>query len=211
MLATWLHGHRGTPFVYQGEEIGMSNVAFETPDSLRDVWARNYWEAARANGAAFEDVRTEIERFSRDHARTPMQWDDSDHAGFTDGDPWISTGEDYATVNVAADRARERSVFEYYRELIAMREDDDVLVYGDFDLLVPDHEEIYAIHRTLADADHELLILCNFDDGTPTFDAPATLDTGDAEIALSNYDDPSTDPETVDLRPYETVVYRLHR
>jgi len=209
MLATWLHGHRGTPFVYQGEEIGMSNVDFDTPDSLRDVWARNYWETARTNGAAFEDVREDIERFSRDNARTPMQWDDSAHAGFTDGDPWIPVGDDYETVNVVADRARERSVFEYYRELIALRDSDDVLVYGDFDLLVPDHEEIYAIYRTLADADHELLILCNFGDRIPTFDAPDTLDAGDAEVVLSNYDDPTADPASVDLRPHEAVIYRL--
>jgi len=208
MLATWLHGHRGTPFVYQGEEIGMSNVDFETPGTLRDVWARNYWENERAAGAEYADVRADIERFSRDNARTPMQWDDSTNAGFTDGEPWIRVGDDYETVNVATDRARERSVFEYYRDLIALRE-DDVLVYGEFDLLVPDHEEIYAIHRTLEGADHDLLVLCNFGEGTPTFEAPGGLTTGDAEVVLANLDGPAGDPSTVELRPYEALVYRL--
>ncbi len=211
MLATWLHGHRGTPFVYQGEEIGMSNVDFETPDSLRDIWARNYWESEREAGAEYADVRADIERFSRDNARTPVQWDGSDHAGFTDGEPWIPVGEDYETVNVAADRASERSVFEYYRELIALRDEDDVLVYGGFDLLVPDHEEIYAVHRTLDGADHDLLILCNFGEKTPTFEAPAPLDADDTDagVALANLSDPEPDPTAVELRPYEAVVYRV--
>ena len=209
MLATWLHGHRGTPFVYQGEEIGMSNVDFDSPEALRDVWARNYWDSERAAGAEFDDVRAGIERFSRDNARTPMQWDDGRSGGFTDGEPWIPVGDDYEAVNVAADRARERSVFGYYRDLIALRENDDVLVYGEFDLCLPDHEEIYAIHRTLEDADHDLLVLCNFGDGAPTFEAPDGLPTESAEVILSNLDDPPADPSTVELRPYEAAVYRL--
>ncbi|PSQ27377.1 glucohydrolase [Halobacteriales archaeon SW_10_68_16] len=209
MLATWLHGHRGTPFVYQGEEIGMSNVDFEDPDALWDVWAHNYWQSECAAGADFADVRAGIERFSRDNARTPMQWDGGEHAGFTDGEPWIPIGDDYETVNVAADRAGEQSVFAYYRDLIALRENDDVLVYGNFDLLVPDHEEIYAIHRTLDGAAHDLLVLCNFGEGTPTFEAPDGLPTESTEVVLGNRDDPPGDPSRVELRPYEAVVYRL--
>jgi len=209
MLGTWLHGHRGTPFVYQGEEIGMSNVAVDSPDDLRDVWARNYWERERTAGGTFADVEERIGRFGRDNARTPMQWDDSEHAGFTDGDPWIPVADDYETVNVAAERERDRSILDYYRELIALR-DDDVLVYGDFELLLPDHESIYAIHRTLAGADHDLLVLCNFTADEPTFEAPASVDVSDASVVLSNEPDPATDLAALDLLPYEAVVYRLY-
>ena len=209
MLATWVHGHRGTPFVYQGEEIGMSNVGVDSPADLRDVWAKNYWEGRRVAGETFEDVRGRIEQFSRDNARTPMQWDDSEHAGFTDGEPWIPVADDHETVNVASEEERDRSILDYYRELIALR-DDDVLVYGDFELLDPAHEELYAIHRTLAGADHELLILCNFSAGRPTFEAPAAVDAAAAEVVLANEPDPPETPDGVEFRPYEAVVYRLH-
>ena len=207
MLATWLHGHRGTPFVYQGEEIGMSNVRFDSPEALRDPWAHNYWENQRSAGASYEDVRERFERFGRDNARTPMQWTDEECAGFSEGEPWIDVGDDYEAVNVAADRDRDRSIFEYYRELIALRKEDDVLVYGSFDLLVPEHEEIYAFRRYLPEADHELLVVCNFSDGSPTLEAPSNLEVSNAEVVLANYPDPERDLSSVSLRPYEAVVY----
>jgi oligo-1,6-glucosidase len=209
MLAAWLHGHRGSPFIYQGEEIGMSNVAFESPEDLEDPWTRNHWANARDAGAEFEDVREDIERLSRDNARTPMQWDDSPHAGFTDGDPWMPVGDDYETVNVAADRASDRSVFEFYRELIALRKADDVLVYGDFEMLVPDHERLYAFRRHLATADHELLFACNFSAETVRFDPPSALDVEGAEVVLTNASPAPTDPTDAALGPYEAVIYRL--
>ncbi|MEF8779976.1 MAG: alpha-amylase family glycosyl hydrolase [Haloferacaceae archaeon] len=220
MLATWLHGHRGTPFVYQGEELGMTNVAFESPDDLRDVWARNYWRREREAGAAFSDVAHRFEQFSRDNARTPMHWSDEEHAGFTTGDPWIPVADDYEQYNVQRERERDRSILGYYRDLIDLRHDDDVLAYGDFELLAPDDEESYAIRRTLSDADHELLILCNFTDGTPTFAVPPRIDSDRAEVALSNEPHTDTTPDSgsditleldsIALRPYEAVVYRLH-
>ncbi len=209
MLATWLHGHRGTPFVYQGEEIGMTNVTFESPDDLVDPWAQNHWENVRDAGGDFDEVREDFERLSRDNARTPMQWTDDEYAGFSESEPWMPVADDYGTVNVAADRARDRSVFEYYQTLIALRKTDDVLVYGDFEMLVPDHEQIYAFRRSLAGADHDLLVVCNFSGSTPTFEPPPELDVGDAEIALANRSDPGPDPAPVELRPYEAVVYRV--
>ncbi|WP_119816788.1 glycoside hydrolase family 13 protein [Halalkaliarchaeum desulfuricum] len=210
MLATWLHGHKGTPFVYQGEEIGMTNVDLDSPAELRDVWAQNYWDRKRNAGAEFSEVADRIERFGRDNARTPMQWTDGKHAGFTDGEPWIPVGDDYEECNVERERERDRSILEYYRELIDLRHDDDVLVYGDFELLSPDDEAIYAIRRTLPAADYELLICCNFTDGTPTFETPAEIDFDRAEVALSNELDPDRNPREVDLRPYEAAIYRLY-
>ncbi len=208
MLATWLHAHRGSPFVYQGEEIGMTNVSFESPEDLQDPWARNRWENAREAGADFEDVREGFERLSRDNARTPMQWDDSEHAGFTDGEPWMPVGDDYETVNVAADRAGERSIFDYYRRLIALRS-DDVLVYGEFEMLLPEHERLYAVRRQLEGADHELLVACNFSAETVRFEAPGAIDVSDTEVLISNASPAPTDPGSADLGPYETVIYRL--
>lgn len=209
MLATCLHGHRGTPFVYQGEEIGMSNVSFDSPADLRDVWARNYWKQERAAGEEFESVRPQLERFSRDHARTPMQWSNDDHAGFTDGDPWIPVADDYEDVNVDAQIGADRSILEYYRALIALRDEDDVLAYGDFELLAPTDEAVYAIRRTLDGAEHELLIICNFSATVRTFETPERVRTADATVALANRTDPSLDPRRAELNPYEAVVYRV--
>ncbi len=209
MLAAWLHGHRGTPFIYQGEEIGMTNVSFESPDDLVDPWARNQWENARDAGADFADVREDFERLSRDNARTPMQWSDDEHASFTDGEPWMPAADDHERVNVAADRESPQSVFAFYQELISLRSEDDVLVYGDFEMLLPDDEQIYAFRRTLDGAGHDLLVVCNFSADRPTFEAPADLETGEAERALANLPDPPTDPATVELRPYEALVYRV--
>ena len=209
MLATWLHGHKGTPFVYQGEEIGMSNVSFKSPDDLVDPWAINYWHNQREAGREFEEIRENVERFSRDNARTPMQWSDAEHAGFSASDPWMPVADDFETVNVAADREREHSIFEYYQELIALRDGMDVLVYGEFDLLLPGDEQIYAFRRRLPDADRELLIVCNFSDERPAFEAPASIDVADATVVLSNLPEPDTDPSALDLRPYEAIIYEL--
>lgn len=209
MLATWLHGHRGTPFVYQGEEIGMSNVSFDSPEDLDDVWAHNHWENEHESGAAFEDVREDFERFGRDNARTPMQWSSDEHAGFSEGDPWLFVGADYEHVNVETDRQREHSVFEYYQQLIELRKESDVLVYGEFELVLPDHEQIYAIRRSLPSAEYDLLIICNFTAETTTFESPSDLPVDDAEVALANLEETATDPSSLELRPYESLVYQL--
>lgn len=211
MVATWLHGHRGSPFVYQGEEIGMSNVSFESPAQLRDVWAKNFWKRQERAGKDFEQVRDRIEEFSRDNARTPMQWNDESNAGFSDSEPWIDVADDYETVNVAAQRGAERSVLEYYRKLIRLRDEDDVITYGDFELLAPEHEQVYAIKRSLQSADYTLLIICNFAAEPLTFEPPLSVDLAaeDVTVALGNEPDPAL-PPTFELRPYESAIYRLH-
>ncbi|WP_128225234.1 alpha-glucosidase [Halobacteriaceae archaeon SHR40] len=107
MLATWLHGHKGSPFVYQGEEIGMSNVTFESPDALDDVWAENHWENEQKAGKEFEEVRPDFERFGRDNARTPVQWSDDDHAGFSTARPWLDVGDDYASLSEPSSSRRQ--------------------------------------------------------------------------------------------------------
>jgi Glycosidases len=188
----------------------MSNVSFESPAQLRDVWAKNFWERRERAGEDFEHVRGRIEEFSRDNARTPMQWSDEPNAGFSDSEPWIDVADDYETVNVAAQRGAERSVLEYYRELIQLRDEDDVITYGDFELLAPEHEQVYAIQRSLQSADYALLIICNFAAESLTFEVPVSPDlVEDVTVALGNEPDPAL-PPTLELRPYESAIYRLH-
>ena len=202
MLATFLFTLQGTPFVFQGQEIGMTNTTFEDPEKIRDVESENFLEAALERGESFEDVRPLLEARSRDNARTPMQWDDSEYAGFTDGEPWIHVNDNYTEINVEAARAEDDSIWHYYHDLIELREERDVFVYGDYELLAPDHDEVYAYRRTLGE--EELVVVCNFFDGEPTVEFPV----GQGDLLLGNYPD-STDGQdgSLELRPYEARIY----
>jgi glycosidase len=143
---------------------------------------------------------------SRDHARTPMQWSDGDNSGFTDGEPWFALNENYDAINVAAARADDESVWHYYRRLLELRHEEDALVYGDYDLLLPDDEQFYAYTRTLDD--ERFLIVLNWTDEPATFDA-GSVESAPETVVQSNYDDPPADPSGEMFRPYEAVVYRL--
>ncbi|QLH78044.1 alpha-glucosidase [Halosimplex rubrum] len=214
LLGTLTHTLGGTPFVYQGEEIGMTNSEFGSREALRDVEVRNYVESAvddeDGHADSYEDVREAVEAMSRDNARTPMQWDDGEAAGFTDGDPWIDANPNYAEVNVSRARADPDSVFHYYRDLVALRE-RDLLVYGDFELLAPDHPSLFAYTRSLAGADDEpterALVVLNVDDEPTTFEVPADVTVDGLELALANDDAPAVPGRTLDLGPWEARVY----
>ncbi|WP_121823527.1 glycoside hydrolase family 13 protein [Halostella salina] len=210
MLATFLHTLQGTPFVFQGEEIGMTNNEFGSVDEFRDVESTNFAEHAVERGEFDEadEVLPLLNDRSRDHARTPVQWTDGERAGFTDGEPWIQVNDNHESVNVAAAREDPDSVWHHYRDLIDLRTERDVVVYGDYDLLLPDHEEVYAFTRTLGD--ERLLTVCNFFDGEPTFELPDEVEYDDADLLLANYDDAGDDPAAFTLRPYEARVYDLH-
>ncbi|KAB1194739.1 alpha,alpha-phosphotrehalase [Haloferax sp. MBLA0076] len=213
LLATLLHTLRGTPYIYQGEELGMTNYPFDSLDEVRDVATlnplRNAIEAGTIDG--FDDVKDIVRVKSRDNARTPMQWDDSEHAGFTDDDPWIPVNPNRDHINVEAERADSASVWHYYRDLISLRKDRDVLVYGDYDQLTPDHESLWAYTRTLetADGDDTLLVVLNFDGDETRFEPPADLASEPAEMLVSNYDADVESVETTTLRPWEARVYDL--
>ncbi|QSG02620.1 glycoside hydrolase family 13 protein [Natranaeroarchaeum sulfidigenes] len=202
MLATFLFTLQGTPFVFQGQEIGMTNTTFEDPEKVRDVESKNFLNAARDRGESFEDVRPLLEARSRDNARTPMQWDDSEYAGFTDGEPWIHVNDNYTEINVEAARADGDSIWQYYRELIDLREEREVFVYGEYELLLPDHDDVYAYRRTLDE--EALLVVCNFFEGEPTVELPVE----DANLLLGNYPDlPDEQNDEIELRPYEARIY----
>ncbi|MDS0294959.1 glycoside hydrolase family 13 protein [Halogeometricum luteum] len=209
LLGTLTHTLHGTPFVYQGEEIGMTNASFASPDELRDVEAMNFVEEALEEGRAdsYDDVRDAVEYVARDNARTPMQWSDDPNAGFTDedADPWLKCNANYETVNVEAARADEDSVFNYYRDLIDLRHDRDVLVYGEFDLLRPEDPDIFAYTRTLGD--ERGLVVLNFAANPVEFATPERLSVDGLELAVSNAEASGAPPETFELGPYEARVY----
>jgi glycosidase len=211
LLGTLVHTLRGTPFVYQGEELGMTNYPFESLAEVRDVDTIKNVEAARRAGRL--DSEAEVMRLvrhrSRDNARTPMQWSATRGAGFTDGEPWMPVNPNYREVNVESARADPDSVLHYYRRLIALRGDHDVLVYGDYDLLLPAHEELWAYARTLGT--EELLVVLNVSDGTPRFDPPERFAGRRATLLIGNYEAAADvrAVETFAARPYEARVYRL--
>ncbi|MFC4553296.1 MULTISPECIES: glycoside hydrolase family 13 protein [Halorussus] len=207
MLATLLFTLEGTPYVYQGDELGMTNYPFSEPEEVDDVSARNYLERRREAGDPVEDIMEAIEYGSRDNARTPMQWSDEENAGFTEGDPWLQINPNYETVNAADARSREDSVWHYYRDLVEFRDDTPAAVYGEYDLLLPDDPDIYAYTRTLGDS--RLLVVLNFFDGTPTFSLPPEVTYDEAVYRLGNYPVAGDDPGSFELRPYEARVYEL--
>ncbi|MBO4247075.1 alpha-glucosidase [Halomicrobium sp. IBSBa] len=206
LLGTLLYTLQGTPFVYQGQEIGMTNAPFESKSELRDVESINFVEEAIESGAAesYEDVREAVETVGRDNARTPMQWSDDENAGFTDGEPWLKVNPNYDAINVEQARADPDSVWHYYRELGDLRADRDLLVYGTFDLLAPDDEQVFAYTRTLAD--ERALVVLNVSAQAATFAVPDEAGD-DLELAIANVNAPETPGGTVELDPYEARVY----
>jgi len=209
MLGTFIHMLQGTPYVYQGEELGMTNVAFDSIEEYRDVESLNlYQEMVGEKGADPQETLKLIHAKGRDNARTPMQWDESEHAGFTRGTPWIKVNPNYKEINASEALADPNSVFHYYKKLIQLRKQNPVIVYGTYDLTLDSHEEIYAFTRTLEE--ERLLVILNFSRNTPVFNLPETISFSSTERIISNYDvDPAQDIHEITLRPYEARVYRL--
>jgi oligo-1,6-glucosidase len=210
-LATVLHLHQGTPYVYQGDELGMANSPFAAIADYRDIEALNFYaEAAGRAGADLPALLLAMARLSRDQGRTPVQWDASPGAGFTTGTPWIAVNPDHAQVNAAAEIGDPDSVFEHYRQLIALRHADSVVTDGDFELLLPEHPAIWAFLRRGAGA--ELLVAANF--SAAAVKAPLPLDDGwaAAKVVLANLPgDPLRPPPDLELRPWESLVWRRGR
>lgn len=208
MLATFLHTLQGTPYIYQGEEIGMTNVKFDTIKEYKDIETLNMFnEKVKDNNEDEAKVMESIYVKGRDNARTPVQWNASEHAGFTTGTPWIAANPNYKEVNVEQAMADPDSIFHYYKKLIKLRKENDVIVYGTYDLLLDDHEQIYAYTRTLKK--EKLLVILNFSDHRPVFKLPEDMICRDVEVLISNYEQPEKpDVTSIKLRPYEAVVYK---
>ncbi|HEY0644721.1 MAG TPA: alpha-glucosidase [Nocardioides sp.] len=213
LLGTVLHLHRGTPYVYQGEEIGMTNYPFTGIEDFRDIESVNHYHAALALGAQPDDVLASLRSRSRDNARTPMQWDASPHAGFTTGEPWMPVNPDHTEVNVAAASADEGSVLHHYCRLIELRHTVPVVAHGDFTMLLPEDETVYAFLRALDDV--ELLVAANFS----AVRVRADLDVrewAEAEVLLDNVEPhgpegTGTGPWQGWLEPWQALVLRRRR
>jgi oligo-1,6-glucosidase len=209
MLATFLHLLQGTPYIYQGEEICMTNVAFSSIEDYRDIWTLNaYSEMVEGQGLDRQAFMELAHKRSRDNARTPMQWDGSANAGFTTGRPWIKVNPKYREINAAQALADPQSIFYYYQQLIRLRKANPVMVYGRYDLILDDHPEIYAFTRSL---EHDrLLVILNFSANRPVFTLPGDLPRENPALLIANYPvEVAEDIRQLTLRPFEARVYRL--
>jgi glycosidase len=207
MQATVLHLHRGTLYVYQGEELGMTNAAFARIEDFRDIESLNHYRSAVATGADPKRVLDSLRAMSRDNARTPMQWNSSPHAGVTTGTPWIAVNPNYREINVAAELADPDSVLHHYRRLIELRHTEPVVALGEFTMLLPDDLRVDAFLRRLDDV--ELLVLGNFSAAAVDADVPQAAAWAHAELLVRNYPvEPASTGESITLRPWETRVYR---
>ena len=202
-IATCLHMMQGTPYVYQGEELGMTNTVFNSVDDFRDLESINaYRELVESGLYTDEDMFPKIAHKSRDNARTPMQWDASENAGFTTGTPWIAVNPNYKKINVADQLKREDSVFNYYKKLIRLRKENEIIVYGNYELLLPEDENIFAYTRTLDN--QKLLVVCNFSKSEQKFDFSGYEN---AKVLISNYNRDAREDGI--LKPYEATVLLL--
>lgn len=199
MLACALHMMRGTPYIYQGEEIGMTNAYFTDISQYADVESTNIYDVLIQEGKSKEEVLHILQERSRDNARTPMQWDDSENGGFSDVKPWLQAADSYRSVNVKNDRANEDSVFAFYQKLIRMRKEMPVVQEGLFVPMLEEHPDVFAYQRKWNG--ETLTCLNNFTDHETSVDLECT----DGEVILSNYDTPHISSHMV-LQPYETVV-----
>ena len=206
MLATCLHMMQGTPYVYQGEELGMTNVPFRDISDFRDLDSINAYHELVGQGVFTEEAMMGYLRYkSRDNARTPFQWNDEENAGFTTGTPWIMVNPNYKEINAREQMVRADSVFNYYKKLIRLRKENEIIVYGSYDLLLPDDPELYVYTRTLED--EKLLVICNFYGNTREFELPEGWDPDRMELMIGNYEKRDT-ARTLEIRPYEAVVFR---
>lgn len=209
-IATLLHFMQGTPYVYQGEELGMTNVPFGGIEDFRDLDSINAYHELIGQGVFGEETMLHyLRRKSRDNARSPMQWDDTENAGFTTGMPWIMVNPNYSAINAKAQLADENSVFHYYRRLIGLRRESDwseVIVYGSYALLAPEDEHIYAYTRTLGE--RRLLVVCNVSAQPQTFAVPEELAGENAQVVIGNLAAPVWG-ETLTLEPWQACVWEV--
>ncbi|OZQ65215.1 glucohydrolase [Paenibacillus sp. VTT E-133280] len=207
-LATMYFLMQGTPFIYQGQEIGMTNVRFDSMDDYDDVAMKNLYRLETDAGKSHEEVMEVIWKNGRDNSRTPMQWDDSENAGFSSGKPWMKVNPNFTEINVERAKQDPDSIYHHYKKLIALRAANPITVYGTYDLILPEDERIYAYTRTLGN--EKLLVMSNLTSEEALFDLPFDLEFDSSELLLNNYEaDPAEKIETVALRPYESRVYML--
>lgn len=202
MLATLIHCLRGTPYIYQGEEIGMTNPHFKSIEQYRDVESLNHYQILQDKGMTKEQALMILDVHSRDNSRTPMQWDDSINAGFTTGTPWIQTADNYTEINVKNSLEDKDSIFYYYQKLIQLRKNYDAIAYGDIKPLLREDKRVFAYERNYKG--QKLIVICNFYPTTYEIELP--YDLSNYKCILNNYKNEAK-VKKIALKPYETLVY----
>ena len=202
MLATLIHCLRGTPYIYQGEEIGMTNPHFKSIEQYRDVESLNHYQILQDKGMTKEQALMILDVHSRDNSRTPMQWDDSINAGFTTGTPWIQTADNYTEINVKNSLEDKDSILYYYQKLIQLRKNYDVIAYGDIKPLLCEDKRVFAYGRNYKG--QKLIVICNFYPTTYEIELP--YDLLNYKCILNNYKNEAK-AKKIALKPYETLVY----
>ncbi len=207
MLAAWLHFLQGTPYIYQGQELGMTNVYFDSIEDYEDIETLNmYQEEVGERGAKPEDVLKAIHKKGRDNARTPMQWNDQQNAGFTSGIPWLKVNDNYPEVNAQKALSDENSIFYFYKNLIRLRKELPVMIHGDYQLLLEENENLYVYTRSFDGT--TLLVAANFSKETCELKLPEILNGG--KLLVHNYSDVANQLHNESsMRPYEVKVYML--
>lgn len=207
LLATCLHMMQGTPYVFQGEELGMTNYPFTSLDEFRDIESINaYNELTEKGVVSKEDMFRFISYKGRDNARTPIQWDDSENAGFTTGTPWIQVNPNYKEINAKEQMERADSVFHYYQKLIKLRKENPIIVYGTYELLCPAREDVYAYSRSYEG--EKLLVICNFTDNEAEYKLPEEFLKAEAKILIGNYGREAIEGD-IKLKPYEGIAIKI--
>lgn len=209
MLATLLHFMKGTPYIYQGEEIGMTNVRFSKIEDYRDIELKNMYKD-RFDHLRWDpaEVMKSIYAKGRDNARTPMQWSGELNGGFSTGTPWIQVNPNYTTINVKNALEDQHSIFYYYKKLIELRKQHEIIVYGDYNLILEDHESVFSYMRSLGN--ERLLVINNFYEHETFFEIPENMNVQTRELLISNYNDASKhNSASITLRPYESIVYKF--
>ncbi len=208
MLATFLHTLQGTPYIYQGEEIGMTNVPWQDIEEIDDIETVNHFEEMKEKAGSKEEAMEIVRHRTRDNARTPMQWNSNYQAGFTTGTPWLKLNPNYEQINVETALEDPNSIFYYYQRLIELRKEYGIFIDGKYELIWEEDPEIYAYLRRKGE--EKLLIILNFDQGTPVFNLPQEIDCEEQELLISNYEVSSPEElASIKLRPYEARIYKL--
>ncbi|MFM5302369.1 alpha,alpha-phosphotrehalase [Aeromonas caviae] len=209
MLASTLHSLQGTPYIYQGEEIGMTNPGYQRIDDYQDVESRNIFAIKQAEGMSEAEILAILGAKSRDNSRTPMQWSAASNAGFTSGTPWLKPAANYSEINAEAALADQHSVFWHYRDLIALRKTHPIFTQGDYQELLAGHPQIWAYVRRANG--QTLLVVSNFYGEPVEFALPAELQSGEGRLLLGNYPDIPARPQSCKLRPYESLIWLMEQ
>lgn len=207
MLATCLHFLKGTPYIYQGEEIGMTNVAFDNLDQYKDIETHNFYKVKTESGVTHEHMMDAIHENSRDNARTPMHWNNQTNAGFSEGTPWIELNPNYPEINVESALADPSSIFYHYKTLIELRKDHPAIVYGSFIPVFEEHDQVFAYVRELDG--EKLFVVCNFSNDKLTLDMPEQYQTQTLDCLINNYQTVTELSAKLELAPYESFAVKL--